>query len=465
MVQTIIEHGLVVTDSGRFRADLLIDDERIVGLVHDASDIAADERIDASGLLVMPGGIDVHTHFREPDPELVEGFQTGGEAGAAGGITTVVEMPQAQPTTTTLAHLREKQDLLRLNAIADMALWAGVIGEPEQDPGTLWELANAGVAGFKSFMASSSPFFPAVDNAKLYYAMATIAEIGIPYGLHAEDDALLKDGLRRMKEAGRQDPLAHADSRPPLVEVVAVNAALYLAEVTGCWIHICHAAAAEAIALIAAARERGVRVTVETCPQYLVLNTDDLALLKGFGRCAPAIREQEEVDAIWPFVLDETVDLICSDHCGFTIASKQPGETDIFSVPLGLSGIQTLLPSFFDAAVNQRGVDETQFVRQISTNPAKIFGLYPRKGTIALGADADIILFNPDHEWTVRGEEMLHRQQWTPLEGKTIKGRVIRTVRRGETIYDESGKDGEIRLPALPGSGKFLERGYGESGS
>ena len=461
MARTIVEHGMVVTDVGHFQADILIEDERIVGLVADADEIDADERIDADGLLVMPGGIDVHTHFEEPDPDLLEGFQTGGEAAAAGGITTVVEMPQAHPTTTTLAHLREKQELVRLNAIVDMALWGGVIGEPEQDPGTLWEMANGGIAAFKSFMASSSPFFPAVDNAKLYYAMATIAEIGIPYGLHAEDDALVKDGLRRLAEAGRNDPLAHADSRPPLVEAVAVNTALHLAEMTGCWVHICHAASSEALALIAAAKGRGVQVTVETCPQYLVLNTDDLVLLKGFGRCAPAIREQEEVDAIWPFVLDETVDLICSDHCGYTIESKQPGEADIFQAPLGLAGIQTLLPSFFDAAVRQRGMDPSQFVRQIATNPARIFGLYPRKGTIAVGSDADLVLFAPDSEWVVRGEEMLHRQKWTPLEGKAITGRVIRTLRRGETIFEER-ENGDMVISALPGSGKFLPRGYGE---
>ena len=184
--------------------------------------------------------------------------------------------------------------------------------------------------------------------------------------------------------------------------------------------------------------------------------------LKGFGRCAPAIREQSEVDAIWPYVLDETIDIICSDHCGFTVESKQMGDDDIFKAPLGLAGVQTLLPSFFDGAVNQRGMEASQFVRQMSTNPARIFGLYPRKGTLNIGSDADVVLLDPERAWVARGEEMLHKQKWTPFEGKTITGRVVRTIRRGETIYDDTRAVG-TRAPAAPGSGRFLPRGYGES--
>jgi allantoinase len=458
---TIVEGGTLVTDYARFRGDLVIDGERIVGISADARGILADERIDATGLLVMPGGIDVHTHFREPDEFTKEGFAAGGAGAAGGGITTVVEMPQADPTTVTAEQFRAKRDRVRKTAIVDTALWGGIVGEPRQDADDLLDLVAEGAAAFKSFMASSSPSFPAVDTDKLLWAMRIVAETGLPYGLHAEDDTLLAAGLRRVQNAGRKDPLAHAESRPPLVEAVAVGTALYLAEVTGCWVHICHCAAADALHLIADARARGVRVTVETCPQYLALNTDDLVELKGFGRCAPALREQSEVDAIWSFVLDETIDLVCSDHCGYTPENKAAGADDIFKAPLGLAGVQTLLPVFFDGAVNQRGMDETQFVRQIATNPARIFGLYPRKGTLTIGADADVVLVDPQRAWVARGEEMLHRQKWTPFEGKTITGRVIRTIRRGETIYDDTRQDA-ARLPAAPGSGRFLLRGYGE---
>jgi len=460
--RTIVEGGTVVTEAGVVRADLLIEDERIAGLLNDAASITAERRIDARGLLVLPGAIDVHTHFEEPDPDLLEGFTTGGHGAAAGGITTVVEMPQAYPTTVTAAQFREKVDLVGKNAIVDMALWAGVIGEPEQPPGELGAMAAAGAAGFKSFMASSSPFFPEVDNAKLYRAMLAIAPLGLPYGLHAEDASLLADGLRRMAEVGRTDPLAHAESRPPLVEEVAVGAALLLGEKTGCHVHLCHVASAGALRLIAAAKARGQRVTCETCPQYLALSTDDLTRHKGFARCAPALREQSEVDAIWPFVLDGTIDLVCSDHCAYTAESKRPGEADIFAVPLGLSGIQTLVPVFYDAAVVQRGMELTRFTRLLAANPARIFGLTPRKGTIAVGGDADLMLLDPAGGWTVRVDDLHHRQRWTPFEGRELKGRIVRTIRRGETIFDDQATGAE-RVPAAPGSGQFLARGTMEA--
>lgn len=456
----IIEHGTIVTEGGVYPAGVVIAGERIAALTNDASGMPARERIDASGLWVLPGGIDVHTHFEEPDPRALEGFTSGGAAAAAGGLTSVVEMPQAHPTALTPKQFAEKTRLVAQNAIVDMALWAGAIGPPQQKASDLEEMAAAGAAAFKSFMASSSPLFPAVDHAQLLWTMREAARLGLPYGLHAEDQQLLAEGLRRMKDAGRKDPLAHAESRPPLVETVAVNTALLLATETGCHVHICHVASAGALALIRDAKWRGLKVTAETCPQYLMLNTDDLARLAGFARCAPALREQAEVDAIWTFVFDGTIDVVCSDHCPYTIESKQAGQEDIFQAPLGLSGVQTLLPAFYSEAVVKRGLPPERFVALISTNPARIFGLFPRKGTLAIGADADVTLLDPAATWTVTLDDALHRQKWTPYEGAAITGRIVRTIRRGETIFDDT-RLGEDRVAAAPGSGKFLPRGYG----
>ena len=456
----IVEHGTIVSEGGVFPADVVIAGERIAALTTDASGMPARQRIDARGLWVMPGGIDVHTHFEEPDPRALEGFASGGAAAAAGGLTSVVEMPQAFPTTLTPEQFEEKTRLVAQNAIVDMALWAGAVGPPSQSARDLEEMAAAGAAAFKSFMASSSPLFPAVDHAQLLWTMREAARLGLPYGLHAEDQHLLAAGLQLMKDAGRKDPLAHAESRPPLVETVAVNTALLLAAETGCHVHICHVASAGALALIRDAKWRGLNVTAETCPQYLMLNTDDLARLAGFARCAPALREQAEVDAIWTFVCDGTIDLICSDHCPYTIESKQVGQEDIFQAPLGLSGVQTLLPAFYSEAVVKRGLSPERFVALIATNPARIFGLFPRKGTLAVGADADVTLLDPAAAWTVTLDDALHRQKWTPYEGAAITGRVVRTLRRGETIFDDAGA-GDGRVAAAPGSGKFLPRGYG----
>jgi allantoinase len=371
-------------------------------------------------------------------------------------------MPQAHPTTITRELLVQKQQLVEQHAVIDMALWGGVIGPPGQTVSDLDGMAGDGAAAFKSFMASSSPFFPAVDHAQLLWAMGEAARLDLPYGLHAEDHQLLNDGLDRLRAAGRKDPLAHAESRPPLVETVAVNTALLLAKETGCHVHICHVASVGALTLIREAKERGVRVTAETCPQYLMLNTGDLVRLAGFARCAPALREQTEVDGIWEYVHDGTIDLVCSDHCPYTVESKRAGDDDIFEAPLGLSGVQTLLPAFFSEAVVKRGLPVERFVALIAANPARIFGLYPRKGTLSVGADADIAMLDPDAIWSVTVDDALHQQKWTPYEGKEITGRVVRTARRGETLFDDS-RQGDDRVAAAPGSGKFLQRGYGKT--
>jgi len=462
---TLIQHGTLALPGEMVRADLVLREGRIAGIV--GGEVAMDldgadhETIDATGLLVLPGAIDAHTHFWEPaGKDDKEGFAAGGAGAVAGGVTTVVEMPQARPTTVTADQFREKVERVGAAAIADMALWGGVIGEPDQPASDIHALAEAGAAGLKSFMASSSRSFPRVDTAQMLGAMRTIAGLGLPYGIHAEDDALVLDGITRMRAAGRTDPLAHAESRPPLVEEVAVATALALADETGCHVHLCHVASARAMGMASGARRRGVNVTVETCPQYLVMDTTDLERLAGFGRCAPALRDPAEVAAIWDAVLAGTVDVIASDHCGYTVADKAPGRDDIFAAPMGLPGVQTLLPSMFDAAVVRRDLPVPRLVEMLCANPARIFGLYPRKGAIAVGGDADLVLFDPAETWTVRDDEIHHRQRWTPLAGRTLTGRVRRTIRRGETVYD-GALVYDRRVVAAPGSGRFLARGYG----
>jgi dihydroorotase-like cyclic amidohydrolase len=230
----IIENGTIVTEGGSFNAALIVANGQVIAYAEDASGWNAPERIDASGILVIPGGIDVHTHFEEPDPDMLEGFTSGGRAAAAGGVTSVVEMPQARPTTTTPAQFAEKVQIVNENAVVDMALWAGAVGPPLQSADDLTAMADLGAAAFKSFMASSSPLFPAVDTAQMLWVMEEATRLGIPYGLHAEDQSLLQAGLARTEGAGRKDPLAHAESRPPLVETVAVSTVLLLAAETGC---------------------------------------------------------------------------------------------------------------------------------------------------------------------------------------------------------------------------------------
>ncbi|MBX6343073.1 MAG: amidohydrolase family protein, partial [Thermomicrobiaceae bacterium] len=359
--------------------------ERIAAITLDASGVEADERVDARGKVVVPGGIDAHTHFREPNAVQVEGFHTGSLGAIAGGVTSVVEMPQATPTSSEGAHIEEKARIASTQSIVDFALWGAAINQPLEQ---IDEMLDAGVVGIKSFMAGSSPGFPKATDATLLAVFERLAGTGVPYGIHCESDDLLQAGIARLRAQGRGDPLAHAESRPPIVEVEAIHRALFFAEWTGGYLYVCHSSTAGGLELIKQARARGVRVSVETCPQYLALDEEDLVRLGPFGRCAPAIRKREEVEALWRYVADGTMDVISSDHCGYTVESKEAGRDDIWQAPLGLSGVQTLFPTMFDEIVHRRGLGIPAFVRLSAANPARIFSLYPRKGALRVGADA-----------------------------------------------------------------------------
>lgn len=456
--KTVVVHGgLVVTPGGAVRADVVIRGETIAALTMDASQIDADERIDASGLVVLPGGVDAHTHFKDPDPNQIEGFETGSRAGLAGGVTTAIEMPQATPTSSTGEHIREKRSLIGERSHVDVALWGAVIGQPAEQ---IEEMIDEGIVALKAFMPASSPGFPRADDVVLLDTFRMIAgRDDLLFGVHCENDDMLTKNIARLQAEGRKDPLAHAESRPPLVEVEAVHRALFFAELTGARFYVCHLAAADGFKLVKEARQRGVRVQAETCPQYLVLDHSDLEKHGPFARCAPAFREREEVERIWEYVADGTCDVISSDHCGYTIESKQAGLDDIWKAPLGCSGIQTMFPSVLDEMVNRRGLTLERFAELSSTNPAKVFGLYPRKGAIQVGSDADLVLYDLNRPWTVRGEDMLHRNKWTPFEGKTIGASVVRTLLRGRTVFDRNAGN---PIVGQPGDGKFLARGYGK---
>ena len=452
--RVVIAGGLLGTEEAAYRADLVIDGEQIAAITLDASDVDADERIDATGRLVLPGGVDVHTHFKEPGDPLTEGFHTGSLGAIAGGITTVVEMPQATPPSSEGAHIREKRRAGEAHSIVDFALWGAAINQPLEQ---IDEMLDEGVVAIKSFMAGSSPGFPKATDATLLDVFTRLAGTGVPYGLHAENDDLLQAGIQRLRAAGRKDALAHAESRPPIVEVEAIQRAIFFAEQTGGRAYICHCSTIGGLELVRAARERGVDVAVETCPQYLALDEDDLRRLGPFGRCAPAIRRRDEVEGLWRRLAG--VDVISSDHCGYTIESKEAGFDDIWQAPLGLSGIQTMYPIVLDEMLHRRGLDVGTFVRLSSTNPARLFSLYPRKGTLQIGADADVVIYDTEASWTARGSEMLHRNKWTPFEGRQVRGRVVCTIIRGQTVYRF---DDRPLVTAEAGHGRFLARGYGQ---
>lgn len=454
----VIRGGLVVTPAGAEALDVVVREERIEALVPAGEGPTRDaDVIDASSLVVLPGAIDGHTHFLQddlerfaPDPVEFEGFAAGGRGAAAGGVTTHVEMPQSRPPATDGATFRRKRELAEADAIVDFALWGGVVAG--QDAEALAEQMAEGAVAFKAFMCDSDPTFPGVDDAQLVLALETLA--GTPYllGVHAENDALLHAGLDRMRRAGRTDPLAHAESRPPLVEIEAVSRAITLAEHVGARVHIVHLSSGGAADVVAAARARGVQVTCETCPQYLALDHGDLARLGPFARCAPPIRSRDDVERLWEHLATGTIDCITTDHCAFSYESRLPGLEDIFAAPNGLPGIETFVPVVVSEA-RRRDMAWERIADWIAGAPARLWQLAPRKGAIEPGADADLVLLDPERRWTIAGASLSHTHKWTPFEGTEVTSRVVRTLVRGRTVYAETD-DGVVF--GSPGAGRFV---------
>ncbi len=449
----IIRGGTLVTETALVRADLRVRGERIVGIEADSGAHAADRVIDATGLLVLPGGVDAHVHARDPDEPLIEGFHTATMAAAAGGITTIIEMPQAEPLAADGDSFRVRREAAERNSIIDVAMYGAVVGG-KTTPDDLIAIRAAGAIAFKAFMVGGSAGMLPVSDSDILHTLEALRGTGMIFTVHAENADLVADGIRRMQEAGQVDPLAHARSRPAPYEAEAVQRAIFLAEVTSGRLHIAHVSCQLALEFIQAAKARGIHVTAETCPQYLAMDVSDLARKGGFARCAPPLRTRGDVEAMWRGLADGALDFVCSDHCGYTIASKEAGWTNIFDAPQGLSVIQHMLPVVYDAAINVRGWSWPDIVRRTATAPARLFGLAPRKGALTIGADADIVLYNPNAEATVTREGLLTRQKWSAFESKTYRGRVVRTLVRGQDVY----VDGAIVVDA--GNGRFLTSEY-----
>jgi allantoinase len=389
--------------------DVAIEDGRVVEVGPELS-LPGAEVVDASGLLVLPGAVDAHVHLNDPGRADWEGWATGTAAAAAGGTTTVIDMPlNAHPPTVDAAAFRAKREAAEAAAVTDFALWGGLV--PGNAP-RLAELAELGVVGFKAFMAPSGiDDFEAVDDVTLYDGMAEAARLGLPVAVHAENAQLVS---RPPAGRGWRDWGA---SRPTVAELEAIQRAVLFAEETGCSLHVVHVSTARGVAIVAEARARGVDVTCETCPHYLLFAEEDLERLGAVAKCAPPLRARAEVDALQAAL--GSVDLIASDHSP-SPASMKTGD-DVFAVWGGISGCQSLLSTV---------LTEGFPVELVTARPAERFRL-PGKGRLEPGYDADVVLVEPDAEWELTAEELRYRHPHSPYVGRRFRGRVVRTLVRG----------------------------------
>jgi allantoinase len=444
----LISGGRVAADYGVFKADILIKDGRILALDAGTSSHGAEEVIDATGLTIFPGAVDPHAHFEDPGHTEREDFTSGTSAAAAGGITTVIEHPLTYPPVTTVELYREKREMARQKVIVDFGLW-GALTRPSL--GHMEGQWCEGAAAFKAFMPISDPSYPNVTDAELLQGMQTAARLGALVLIHAESESLLQANRERLLSEGRTDVMAHPESRPPFVEEEAVHRALFLAQHAGVRVQIVHGSSPVSVDLVTEARRRGQPATIEVCSHHLLLDMDDYRRLGPWGCCAPALRERRLVEGMWARVLRGEVHSLVSDHAAYTREEKERGRVDMLECPLGCQVIQETVPLVMSQAVHQRGMSLEAFARFSATNSAKTAGLYPRKGTILPGADADLALYDLQAEWTVDSrEQQFSKNPWSPFEGRSVRGKVVRTLVRGRTVYCE----GEITAP--PGYGEFL---------
>jgi len=426
----VIRSGLVVSPDSVIEASVAIKDGRIVAVGDDAIMPPAAETLDARGLHVLPGAIDDHVHFRDPGYPHKEDFASGTAAAAFGGVTTVFDMPNTIPPTGTPDILADKLKMAAGKAHVDFGLYA-LLGEDtiEHVP----ELAKSAI-GFKLYMGNTFGKIASPSTGAMLEAFEVVAATGKRVSLHAETNSIMERRETRMRQAGRTDPLAHIASRPAVVAVEAVSRAAILAEWTGARIHILHISSAEELRPLREAKARGVDITGETCPHYVLLSTDDYARFAGVIRVNPPVREARNQQALWDAIADGTIDVIATDHAPHSPEEKT--RNDIWTVDCGFPGVETQMPLML-TEVNAGRFSISDYVRWSAANVAKLWGLYPRKGVIQPGADADIAVVDLAREWSIDDAKLQSLSRITPFHGRRVKGLPLHTLVRGRFVMKD----------------------------
>ena len=454
-MRTLIRHGTVVTGAGAAVADVLVDGERIAQVGAQLA-ATADRTVDAAGKYVLPGGIDVHTHLDMPlgDTVTADDFESGTIAAAFGGTTSLVDfavqdrgrpMREAWETWMRKAEGKAALDYGFHMIVTDLT----AAGLEEMD-----ELVAEGVTTFKLFMAYPGRLM--VDDATIFRALRRTADNGGMVLMHAENGGVIEELVARARAEGRTAPKYHALTRPPRTEAEATHRAIALAEMAGAPVYIVHVSCAEAVDEIAAARARGAAVLAETCPQYLFLS-DERYDEPGFEGAkyvmSPPRRPRAGQERLWRALAADELQVVATDHCSFRMKDQKAlGRDDFTRIPGGAPGIETRMSLLYDGGVRAGRISLTRFVELTATNPAKLFGLYPRKGVIAAGSDADLVVWDPDREITWSAATHHMRVDYNPYEGRVVRGTPEAVWSRGRPVV-EGGQ-----FVGRAGAGRFLKR-------
>lgn len=460
-MRTLIANGRIITDSSDKIADVLIEDGRVQAIEHGLS-VGEDTEIhDASGCLLVPGGIDVHTHLDSDigAAKSVDTFATGGKAAAFGGTTTIIDFCnqlKGQSLLECLDDWHQRAACATVDVGAHMVM-AEFDDQARAEMKTL--MTREGITSFKLFTAY--PGVLMVDDGTLIKVMQVAGKHGGQVSVHCENGHMIQNLIEQAVAEGHRAPKHHMLTRPPVTEGEATNRVVCIAETVGTPVYIVHVSAKQAMRAIAEGKERGVPVHGETCPQYLFLTADEYDK-PGFEAakavCSPPLREADHGAALWEGLRSGALDVVATDHCPFTYEdvygirySKQLGTEGFHKIPGGAPGIEERLTVLF-GGMRDRGFPLNRFVEVTATNPAKLFGLYPRKGTIAVGSDADIVIIDPQQDGTIHAANLHGRADYSLYEGLPVKCGISKVFLRGRLIVDDDRWLGE------DGYGEYLPR-------
>src|SRR2546422_1849816 len=441
-VDLVVRGGTIVSSTGAMSAGIAVDGGVIVAIARDDALPEARETIDAAGKYVLPGVIDPHVHFRSPGYEYKEDWTSGTAAAACGGVTMVLEMPNSDPPTSTVDGLQVEQAIAARDAYVDYALY-GLLGQQNLDelPG----LARHGVIGLKCFMGNNP--IGHIDDGAMLEGLEIAASLGLRVAVHAENAAIIERRSGRLRAAGRRDPLAHLESRPAVCAVDAVERAIAFAEAAGAQVHIAHEGCKDALPIIRAAKHRGVAVTAETCPHYLLLTAEDMHRVGPVLRVNPPVRAAGHAEPLWSGLADGVIDMLATDHAPHAIPEKTAD--DIWDCVSGFGGLETAIPLLL-TEVNRGRITLEQYVTWSSLAPARTWGLYPRKGVLDVGSDADIVIVDLERDGTIRADRFQSKSKITPFEGFRTKGQPVCTIVRGRVVMRDGALEGR------PGWGRLV---------
>jgi len=453
---TIIQNGTVVTATDTYASDIGITSGKVAAIAQSLPVEGASKLINAAGRMVMPGGIDVHTHLDMPfgGTTSADDFETGTIAAAFGGTTTLIDFAIQYKGQTLRQAFETWMKKAEGKAVADYAFHCIITELGDAQLEEMGQLVREGVSSFKLFMAYPGVFM--LDDASIFKAMSQAAKHGGLICMHAENGGAIDVIVKRALAEGKRAPKYHALTRPTTAEAEATGRAIALAEMAGAPVYIVHLSCNEALEKVREARDRGLPAYAETCPQYLFLSLDNFDV-PGFEGAkyvfTPPLREKWHQDKLWQGLAQDTLQVVSTDHCPFCYKEqKELGKDDFTKIPNGGPGVENRLSLIYTGGVHGKRFSPNRFVQLVSTAPAKLFGLYPRKGTIAVGSDADVVIFDPNEEQVISAKTHHMRVDYSMFEGIKVKGIPKTVLSRGRAVI-ENGK-----FVGKPGSGEFLRR-------